>query len=79
MVNVLRRDITAGFKGAHKSNSHVHQMFLNLICYSFIDKENWPEVFVKVGVYFVLWLHLCVTIEKTLIVLVVSEDKDNGF
>uniref|UniRef100_A0AAR5P7S0 Exportin-1 C-terminal domain-containing protein n=1 Tax=Dendroctonus ponderosae TaxID=77166 RepID=A0AAR5P7S0_DENPD len=49
MVSVLRRDIAAGLKGMHKSNSHVHQMFLNLICHAFSEKDNWPEIFVKVS------------------------------
>lgn len=48
MVNILRRDIGTGLKTIHKSNSHVHQMFLNLICHAFADKDNWPEAFVKV-------------------------------
>ncbi|XP_048516871.1 integrator complex subunit 1 isoform X3 [Dendroctonus ponderosae] len=50
MVSVLRRDIAAGLKGMHKSNSHVHQMFLNLICHAFSEKDNWPEIFVKLYV-----------------------------
>lgn len=48
MVNILRRDIGTGLKTIHKSNSHVHQMFLNLICHAFAEKDNWPEAFVKV-------------------------------
>ncbi|XP_050313289.1 integrator complex subunit 1 isoform X2 [Anthonomus grandis grandis] len=50
MVNILRRDISAGSKGGHKNNSQVHQIFLNLICHSFSEKENWPEIFVKLYV-----------------------------
>ncbi|XP_060529675.1 integrator complex subunit 1 [Cylas formicarius] len=50
MVSLLRRDVNAGSKGAHKGNSHVHQIFLNLLCHSFSDKENWPETFVKLYV-----------------------------
>lgn len=51
MVSILRRDISAGMKGLHKINSHVYQLFLNVICFAFADKENWPEAFVKVGSY----------------------------
>ncbi|XP_030761585.1 integrator complex subunit 1 isoform X2 [Sitophilus oryzae] len=50
MVSVLRRDINAGLKNIHKSNSHVDQMFLNLIYFGFADKDNWPEIFVKLYV-----------------------------
>ncbi|CAG9768098.1 unnamed protein product [Ceutorhynchus assimilis] len=50
MAHVLRRDIVAGAKGMYKSNSHVHQILLNLICHAFNDKDDWPEIFVKLYV-----------------------------
>ncbi|KAF7268865.1 hypothetical protein GWI33_018061 [Rhynchophorus ferrugineus] len=50
MVSLLRRDISAGMKGLYKMNSHVHQLFLNVLCFAFADKENWPEAFLKIYV-----------------------------
>ncbi|XP_066249303.1 integrator complex subunit 1 [Euwallacea similis] len=50
MVNVLRRDISAGLKGVHKNNIHINPLFLNLICHTFADKDDWPEAFIKMYV-----------------------------
>lgn len=46
----MRRDITAGLKTPTKNNSSNQMLFINILLYAFNDVENWPEVFVKVGV-----------------------------
>lgn len=50
ILSVLRRDVAAGLKGANKSNTYVHMLFINLLTHSFADVPNWPESFVKVNV-----------------------------
>ncbi|EEZ98703.1 integrator complex subunit 1 [Tribolium castaneum] len=50
IVNVLRRDVTSGFKGVNKTNSYFHMLFINLLTHAFTDVAQWPEIFVKIYV-----------------------------
>lgn len=49
LVGIVRRDVNSGLKSINKSNSHLHQMILNLLTQAFSEVTNWPEIFLKVS------------------------------
>lgn len=48
LCSLLRRDASINFKA--KGNSLVSVLACNLLMAAYEEDENWPEIFVKVGI-----------------------------
>jgi len=58
LCSLLKRDITSNIKA--KGNPLVSVLICNVLMTAFLDEENWPESFVKVGssnIYINFMLH----------------------